>query len=216
MATLGLIEYKDASPEVRAVYDDIMATRKTDWINNFWKAMAHDPATLKRTWEDIKQIMAPGALDPLTKEMIYLAVSVSNQCGYCIASHTAGARNKGMTDAMFQELMAVVGMANETNRLVAGYQVEIDEQVQGLGGSHGARIHHFLPAGLALPFPLLQEVGRAGHGAGHRRATVRRSRRRDNSIAIIVKHLVGNMRSRWTDFLSQRRRKAGPQTRHRV
>jgi AhpD family alkylhydroperoxidase len=113
---------------VRAVYDDIMATRKTDWINNFWKAIAHDPATLKRTWEDVKQIMAPGALDPLTKEMIYLAVSVSNQCGYCIASHTAGARKKGMTDEMFKELMAVVGMANETNRLVSGYQVEIDEQ----------------------------------------------------------------------------------------
>ncbi len=108
MATLGLIEYKDASPEVRAVYDDIMATRKTDWVNNFWKAIAHDPATLKRTWEDLKQIMAPGALDPLTKEMVYLAVSVSNQCAYCIASHTAGARNKGMTDAMFKELMAVV------------------------------------------------------------------------------------------------------------
>src|SRR5215475_5730968 len=128
MATLGLIEYKDASPEVRAVYDDIMATRKSDWVNNFWKAMAHDPATLKRTWEDIKQIMAPGALDPLTKEMVYLAVSVSNQCGYCIASHTAGARGKGMTDDMFQELMAVVGMANETNRLAAGYQIEVDEQ----------------------------------------------------------------------------------------
>jgi AhpD family alkylhydroperoxidase len=128
MATLGLVEYKDASPEVRSVYDDIMATRKTDWINNFWKAIAHDPATLRRTWEDIKQIMAPGALDPVTKEMVYLAVSVSNQCGYCIASHTVGARNKGMTDAMFKELMAVVGMANETNRLVAGYQVEIDEQ----------------------------------------------------------------------------------------
>ena len=128
MATLGLIEYKDASPEVRAVYDDIMATRKTDWINNFWKALAHDPITLKRTWEDIKQIMGPGALDPLTKEMIYVAVSVSNQCDYCIASHTVSAQKKGMTDAMFKELMAVVGMANETNRLSAGYQVEIDEQ----------------------------------------------------------------------------------------
>jgi AhpD family alkylhydroperoxidase len=113
---------------VRAVYDDIMATRKTDWINNFWKAIAHDPATLKRTWEDIKQIMAPGALDPLIKEMIYVAVSVSNQCGYCIASHTVSAQKKGMTDEMFKELMAVVGMANETNRLSAGYQVEIDEQ----------------------------------------------------------------------------------------
>ena len=128
MSPLGLIEYKVASPEVRAVYDDIMTTRKTDWINNFWKALAHDPATLKRTWEDIKQIMAPGALDPLTKEMIYVAVSVSNQCGYCIASHTAAARKKGMTDPMFHDLMAVVGMANETNRLAAGYQVEIDEQ----------------------------------------------------------------------------------------
>ncbi len=128
MATLGLVEYKDASPEVRAVYDDIMATRKTDWINNFWKAIANDPATLKRTWEDIKQIMAPGALDPLTKELIYVAVSVSNQCDYCIASHTVSARKKGMTDGIFKELMAVVGMANETNRLSAGYQVEIDEQ----------------------------------------------------------------------------------------
>ena len=127
MATLGLIEYEDASAEVRAVYDDIMATRKTDCINNFWKAIAHDPATLKRTWEDIKQIMAPGALDALTKELVYLAVSVSNQCDYCIASHTASARKKGMSDAMFQELMAVVGMANETNRLSAGYQVEVDE-----------------------------------------------------------------------------------------
>ena len=128
MATLGFIEYADASPEVRAVYDDIMATRKTDWINNFWKAIAHDPATLKRTCEDIKQVMAPGALDPLTKEMIYVAVSVTNQCGYCIASHTVSAQKKGMTDAMFSELMSVVGMANETNKMVTGYQVEIDEQ----------------------------------------------------------------------------------------
>ena len=128
MATLGLIEYKDASPQVREIYDDIMTTRNTDWINNFWKALAHDPATLKRTWDDIKQIMAPGALDPLTKEMIYVAVSVTNQCGYCIASHTASAKNKGMTGEMFRELMAVVGMANETNRLASGYQIEIDPQ----------------------------------------------------------------------------------------
>jgi AhpD family alkylhydroperoxidase len=126
--SVALIEYGDASPEVRAVYDDIMATRQTTWIGNFWKALAHDPVTLKRTWESIKQIMAPGALDALTKEMIYVAVSVSNQCPYCIASHTVAARNKGMTEAMFHELMAVVGMANESNRLVAGYQVEIDEQ----------------------------------------------------------------------------------------
>jgi len=128
MATLGLIEYADASPEVRAVYDDIMATRKTDWINIFWKALAHDPATLRRTWQSVKQIMAPGALDALTKEMIYVAVSATNQCGYCIASHTAAARKAGMTDAMFAEVMAVVGMANETNRLASGYQVEIDEK----------------------------------------------------------------------------------------
>ena len=105
-----------------------MATRRTDRINNFWKAIAHDPITLRRTWESVKQIMGPGALDPLTKEMIYVAVSASNQCGYCIASHTAAARKAGMTDAMFAELMAVVGMANETNRLASGYQVEIDEQ----------------------------------------------------------------------------------------
>jgi AhpD family alkylhydroperoxidase len=128
MATLGLIEYADASPEVRAVYDDIMSTRQTDYINNFWKAIAHDPVTLRRTWESIKSIMAPGALDSLTKEMIYVAISASNQCGYCIASHTAAARKAGMTDAQFGELMAVVGMANETNRLASGYQVEIDDR----------------------------------------------------------------------------------------
>jgi len=125
---MGLIEYADASPEVRAVYDDIMAARKADWVNNFWKAIAHDPATLKRTWEGIKQIMAPGALDPLMKQMIYVAVSATNGCAYCIASHIAAARQAGMTDEMFGELMAVVGMANETNRLVAGYQVEVDPQ----------------------------------------------------------------------------------------
>jgi len=128
MAMHQLVEYTEASAEVRAVYDDIMATRKTDWINNFWKVLANDPVTLRRTWESIKQIMAPGALDPLIKEMIYIAVSVTNQCPYCVASHTASARNKGMTDAMFHELMAVIGMANETNRLASGYQVEIDEQ----------------------------------------------------------------------------------------
>lgn len=127
MATLGLIEYEHATPEVRAVYDDIMATRGTTSVNNFWKAIAHHPSTLERTWQSIKQIMAPGALDPLTKELIYVAVSVTNQCNYCIASHSASARTKGMTGEMFAELMAVVGMANETNRLASGYQVEIDE-----------------------------------------------------------------------------------------
>ena len=128
MATLGLIEYEHASPEVRAVYDDIMITRKTDWVNNFWKALAHDPVTLRRTWESIKEIMAPGALDAVTKQMIYLAVSATNQCGYCIASHTVAAQKAGMTDAMLAELMAVVGMANETNRLASGYQVQIDRR----------------------------------------------------------------------------------------
>jgi AhpD family alkylhydroperoxidase len=127
MAILGLVEYEEAAPEARAVFDDIMETRGTRQVNNFWKALACDPVTMRRTWESIKQVMAPGALDPLTKELIYVAVSASNQCGYCIASHTASARKKGMTDAMFQELMAVVGMASETNRLASGYQVEIDE-----------------------------------------------------------------------------------------
>jgi AhpD family alkylhydroperoxidase len=130
MSTFGLIEYHDATLEVRAIYDDIMATRKTDWINNFWKAIAHDPALLQRTWDSIKQIMAPGALDPLTKELIYVAVSVTNNCHYCIASHTASAFGKGMADAMFKELQAVIGMANETNKLVTGYQVEIDQRFQ--------------------------------------------------------------------------------------
>ena len=127
MASVKLIEYAQASAEVRAVYDDIMATRKTDSINNFWKALASHPPTLRRTWESVKEVMAPGALDPLTKEMVYLAVSASNGCDYCIASHTAGARRQGMTDEMLGELMAIVGMANETNRLANGYQVEVDE-----------------------------------------------------------------------------------------
>ena len=128
MATLSFVEYEDATAEVRAVYDDIMATRQTDRVNNFWKALAHDPRTLRRTWQSVKEIMAPGALDPLTKEMLYLAISATNQCGYCIASHTAAAKRAGMSDAMLAELMAVVGMANETNRLASGYQIEIDEQ----------------------------------------------------------------------------------------
>ena len=125
---MKLIEYAEASPEVRAVYDDIMAKRKTDYINNFWKSLAHDPATLKRTWESIQQVMGEGELDPMVKELIYIAVSVTNGCEYCIASHSAAARNKGMSEGMFGELMAVVGMANETNRLVAGYRVPIDER----------------------------------------------------------------------------------------
>jgi AhpD family alkylhydroperoxidase len=128
MSTFGLIEYDAATPEVRAVYDDIMATRKTDWVNNFWKAIAHDPAALKRTWETAKQVMGPGSLDPLTKEMIYAAISMSNQCDYCIASHISGARSKGMTDEQLCELIAVVGFANANNRVAAAYQVETDEQ----------------------------------------------------------------------------------------
>ena len=112
---------------MRAVYDDIMATRKTDYINNFWKTLASHPPTLRRTWETLKSVMASGAIDPLTKEMVYLAVSTTNGCDYCIASHTASARRQGMTDEMLGELMAVVGMANETNRLANGYQIEIDE-----------------------------------------------------------------------------------------
>jgi AhpD family alkylhydroperoxidase len=128
MATLGLIEYDAAGPQVKAVYDDIMATRQIDYVNNFWKALAHDPVTLKRTWDSVKQVMAAGALDALTKELVYLAVSATNQCAYCIASHTAGARKAGMTPAMLAELMAVVGMANETNRLASGYQVEVDDR----------------------------------------------------------------------------------------
>lgn len=130
MSTFGLIEYKDASAEVKSIYDDIMATRKTDYINNFWKAIAHDPALLRRTWEGLKAIMAPGALDPLTKELLYIAVSVTNNCQYCIASHTASAFSKGMTPEMFKELQQVVGMANATNKLVTGYQVTVDARFQ--------------------------------------------------------------------------------------
>jgi AhpD family alkylhydroperoxidase len=120
------IEYRDASPGARAVFDDIKRTRQVDDVNNFWKYLAHDPVALARTWQSVKEIMTAGALDPLTKEMIYLAVSVTNGCPYCIASHTAAARKAGMGDAMFGELMAVVGMANETNRLANGYRVPID------------------------------------------------------------------------------------------
>jgi AhpD family alkylhydroperoxidase len=126
MSAQRSIEYRDAPPDVRAVLDDIKKTRNVENVNNFWKYLARDPATLKRTWESVKEVMAPGALDPLTKEMIYLAVSVSNGCGYCIASHTAAARKAGMTDAMFGEVMAVTSMANETNRLANGYRVPID------------------------------------------------------------------------------------------
>jgi AhpD family alkylhydroperoxidase len=127
MPTPPPVEYADASPAVRAVYDDIKTSRNVPDVNNFWKYLARDPDTLKRTWDSVKQIMAPGALDPLTKEMVYLAVSVTNGCAYCIASHSAAARKAGMTEAMFGELMAVTGMANETNRLANGYRVPVDK-----------------------------------------------------------------------------------------
>ena len=128
MATVNPVEYEDAPSEVRAVYDDIMRTRKVDWINNFWKALANHPSTLIRTWESLKEVMAPGALDPLTKEMVYLAVSAAHNCEYCTYSHTAGARRAGMTEAMLGELMAVVAMASETNALANAYRVPVDER----------------------------------------------------------------------------------------
>ena len=128
MSLVTLVEYADAPAEVRAVYDDIMRTRGVDWINNFWKALANDPAQLKRIWESVQQVMAPGALDPLVKEMVYVAVSATNGCEYCTYSHTAAARRKGMSDAMFMELMAVVGLANETNRLSNGLRFPVDPQ----------------------------------------------------------------------------------------
>jgi AhpD family alkylhydroperoxidase len=152
-----MVEYVDASPEVRAVYDDIMATRKTDWINNFWKVLAHHPPTLRRTWESIKQVMAPGALDGLTKELIYIAISASNACEYCVRSHTFAARGKGMTEAMLGDLMAVVGMANETNALANLYQVEVDERFLATAGA--AR-----PDGRALARPRRARAVRPGRG----------------------------------------------------
>ena len=130
MTTIPPIEYGDASPQVRAVYDDIKKTRNVPDVNNFWKYLARDPVTLQRTWQSVKEVMAPGALDGLTKELIYVAVSVTNGCAYCIASHTAAARKAGMTDAMFGELMAVVGMANDTNSLANGYRVPIDDNLK--------------------------------------------------------------------------------------
>ena len=122
------IEYADAPSDVRAVYDDIMATRQTDWVNNFWKVLAHDPPTLRRLWSNVREVMGPGQLDPLTKELIYVAISASNGCPYCIASHGAAARNKGMTETQYSELLAIVGLANETNRLATALAVPVDER----------------------------------------------------------------------------------------
>jgi AhpD family alkylhydroperoxidase len=126
MSQLKPIEYVAAAPDVKVVYDEIKETRGVADVNNFWKFIAHHPPTLARTWDSLKGVMAPGALDPLIKELLYVAVSVTNNCAYCVASHTAAARRAGMTDEMFGELMAVVGMANETNRLAVGYRVPID------------------------------------------------------------------------------------------
>jgi len=134
MATVNLVDYDTASPAVRQVYDDIMRTRQTDWVNNFWKALAVQPELLRRTWESVKAVMAPGALDPLTKEMIYIAVSVVNGCTYCIHSHTAAARKKGLTDEMLAELLAVIATANQTNALASGFQVDLDDAFR-----HGGR-----------------------------------------------------------------------------
>jgi AhpD family alkylhydroperoxidase len=128
VSLVRIIEYADASPEVKVVYDDIMKTRGVDWINNFWKALANDPAQLARVWAQVKHVMGPGALDPLVKEMVYVAVSATNGCEYCTFSHTAAARNKGMSEAMFMELMAVVGLANQTNRLANGLRIDVDPQ----------------------------------------------------------------------------------------
>jgi AhpD family alkylhydroperoxidase len=130
MALLPNIEYAEAPPEVRAVYDDIRATRNSDYINNFWKVLANDPPTLRRTWASVKEVMGPGALDPLAKELAYIAVSVTNNCGYCIHSHAASAAAKGMTPQMFRELMAVIALANQMNRLASGYRVDVDERYQ--------------------------------------------------------------------------------------
>lgn len=128
MPTTKLIEYDDASPRVKAVYDDIRATRKTDFINNFWKALANQPDNLERVWGELREVMGPGTLDPLAKEMIYIAVSIANNCSYCVHSHTASARAKGMTEEQYQELMAVVAMAHKTNSLANGLQVPVDPE----------------------------------------------------------------------------------------
>jgi AhpD family alkylhydroperoxidase len=128
MSIVKLVEYAEAGPEVRAIYDEIMKARGSDWVNNFWKALAHDPALLRRTWEAVRDVMAPGALDPLVKEMVYVAVSATNGCEYCTYSHTAAARRKGMSEAMLMELMAVVGLANQTNRLANGLRIPVDPQ----------------------------------------------------------------------------------------
>lgn len=127
MSTVPLLTDAELSPEAAAIFADIRAARKTDFINNFWRALANDPPALKRTWDSLKQVMGPGTLDPLTKELIYVAVSIANSCEYCIRSHTAAARSKGMSEAQFMELVSIVAMASETNRMAIALQVPVDE-----------------------------------------------------------------------------------------
>lgn len=131
MPILPVLSDEAAGGDARAVFDDIRATRNTDFVNNFWRVLANDPALLARTWQGLKEVMGPGSIDPLVKEMIYVAVSVTNGCEYCIRSHTAAARAKGMSDQQLMELLAVVGAANETNRLANGLQVPVDAAFLG-------------------------------------------------------------------------------------
>ena len=128
MALLPPLDDAALSPEARAVFDDLRATRKTDYVNAFWRVLANDPPTLARVWASVKEVMAPGALDPLTKELVYIAVSATNNCSYCMHSHTAAARAKGMSEAQFRELMAVVALANQTNALANGYRIDVDDR----------------------------------------------------------------------------------------
>ena len=127
MATTKLIEYEDSTGKVREIYDDIRSTRNADFINNFWKALANNPDQLEITWNQVKSVMRPGSLDSITKELIYIAVSVANSCEYCIHSHTASARNKGMTEKQFNEMLEVMGLAHHTNGLVTTMQVDVDD-----------------------------------------------------------------------------------------
>ena len=128
MTTVTLLSDEELSPEARTVFADIRKTRQSDFVNNFWRALAHDPKTLRRTWESIKEVMAPGALDPKIKEMLYVAVSIAHGCSYCIHSHTASARAKGMTEQQHAEVLAVIGMASETNALASALQIPVDPE----------------------------------------------------------------------------------------
>lgn len=130
MATVRMLDDAELSEKARAVFDDIRKVRGTDHVNHFWRGLANDPAALEQVWNEIKQVMAPGAIDPLTKEMIYIAVSVANACAYCIHSHTASARSKGLTDEQHKELMRVIALAGKTNHLVTAMQLPVDPAFQ--------------------------------------------------------------------------------------